>query len=87
MMDSCDDANPSTNDEGIIFLYSFFEKNSFKMEDWQYRLSQPGYGYDTGLLPPDLNKTGSPAKVPDVLGEDNSTSGDHTILIQLTKVT
>jgi hypothetical protein len=71
MMDACDDNDPSNIDEGIIFAYSYFEKNSYTMENWQNLLQSQVYGYPT-----DLNGTGgSAAKVPDVNAEDNSTLG------------
>ncbi|MDB0031523.1 hypothetical protein N9E34_08650 [Opitutales bacterium] len=71
MMDACDDNDPSNIDEGIIFAYSYFEKNSYTMENWQNLLQSQVYGYPT-----DLNGTGgSAAKVPDVNAENNSTLG------------
>ena len=58
--------------EGLLntFIRSWFEKNSYSMEDWQKLMGDTNYGYNTRLLPTDANATGSPAKVPDVDGED-----------------
>ena len=63
-MDQCSEG------PGKIHLYSWFEKNSYTMEDWQKLMGDGNYGYNTRLLPTDANATGSPAKVPDVDGED-----------------
>lgn len=75
MMNFCDDNNPGTDDVGVIFAYSWFEKNSYTVENWQNLMAAGNYGYNTALLPTDANATGSPARVPDVNGEDNSTTG------------
>mgnify|MGYP001243425166 CR=1 FL=1 len=59
---------------GKIHLYSWFEKNSYTMKDWQEKMGEGNYGYNTQLLPTDANATGSPVKIPDVDG-DNLGSG------------
>ena len=72
MMDACDDNDPSNIDVKVSFSPTVsFEKNSYTMENWQnLACSLRLYGYPT-----DVNGTGgSPAKVPDVNAEDNSTS-------------
>ena len=40
------------------------------MKDWQDLMQAGNYGYNTQLLPTEANASGSPAKVPDVDGED-----------------
>ena len=60
---------------GKIHLYSWFEKNAYTMKDWQEKMGEGNYGYNTQLLPTDANATGSPAKVPDVDGEHSG--GGH----------
>ena len=68
-MDSC------AKGPGLIHVYSWFEKNSYTMKDWQDRLDSGNYGYNTQLLPTDANASGSPGKVPDVKGEHSG--GGH----------
>ena len=63
-MDDC------TEGAGKIHLFSWFEKNSYSMKDWQDLMQAGNYGYNTQLLPTEANASGSPAKVPDVDGED-----------------
>ena len=75
IMNFCDDNNPATVDTGVIFAYSWFEKNSYTVENWQNLMAAGNYGYNTALLPTEANASGSPARVPDVNGEDNSTTG------------
>ncbi len=64
--------NDCSEGPGIIHIYSFFEKNSYTINDWQELMAADTFGFNTALLPPDLNASISPAKIPDVLGEDNS---------------
>ena len=71
---SRDKMNDCSEGAGKIHIYSFFEKNSYTMNDWQELLASNAYGFPTQLLP-DLNGTGSPGKIPDVRAEDNSTEG------------
>ena len=74
-MNNCDDLNTGTEDVGVIFVYSWFEKNSYTIEDWQNLMGAGNYGYNTALLPTEANATGAPAKVPDVDGNDSSVLG------------
>ena len=73
-VNSRDKMNDCSEGAGKIHIYSFFEKNSYTMNDWQELLASNAYGFPTQLLP-DLNGTGSPGKIPDVQAEDNSTEG------------
>lgn len=73
-VNSRDKMNDCSEGVGKIHIYSFFEKNSYTMNDWQELLASNAYGFPTQLLP-DLNGTGSPGKIPDVRAEDNSTEG------------
>ena len=75
VMNNCDDNDLTTVDAGIIFAYSWFEKNSYTMENWQNLMAAGNYGFNTALLPTEANATGAPAKTPDIDGEDNSTLG------------
>jgi len=63
-MDTC------SKGPGLIHVYSWFEKNSYTMKDWQERLGSGNYGYNTNLLPTEANASGSPGKIPDVKGEN-----------------
>ena len=72
-MDTC------SKGPGLIHIYSWFEKNSYTMKDWQDRLGSGNYGYNTQLLPknlPNANASGSPGKVPDVLGQNEDGPND-----------
>ena len=73
-VNSRDLMNDCSEGAGKIHIYSFFEKNSYTMNDWQELLASNSYGFPTELLP-DLNGTGSPARIPDVRAEDNSSEG------------
>ncbi|HCY58730.1 MAG TPA: hypothetical protein DHU78_07755, partial [Opitutae bacterium] len=73
-VNSRDLMNDCSEGAGKIHIYSFFEKNSYTMNDWQELLASNAYGFPTELLP-DLNGTGSPARIPDVRAEDNSSEG------------
>ena len=55
---------------GKIHLFSWFEKHNYTMKDWQDLMQADNYGYNTQLIPTDANASSSPAKVPDVDGED-----------------
>ena len=68
--------NDCTEGPGTIHIYSFFEKNSYTVNDWQELMGSDNYGFNTALLPTDANATGSPAKVPDVDGEHSG--GGHS---------
>jgi len=67
--------NDCSEGSGKIHIYSFFEKNSYTVDDWQGLMEGGNFGYNTALLPTDANATGAPAKVPDVDGEDSG--GGH----------
>jgi len=68
--------NDCSEGPGKIHIYSFFEKNSYTVDDWQELMGSDNYGFNTALLPTDANATGSPAKVPDVDGEHSG--GGHS---------
>ena len=78
-MDSC------AKGPGLIHVYSWFEKNSYNLKDWQEKMEGGQYGYSTALLTnggieTGADATGSPSKIPDVAGSDNGGGHQYTDL-------
>jgi hypothetical protein len=70
---------------GLIHIYSWFEKNSYNLKDWQEKMEGGTYGYSTALLTnggieTGADATGSPSKIPDVKGTDNGGGHQYTDL-------
>ena len=78
-MDTC------SKGPGLIHIYSWFEKNSYNLKDWQEKMEGGQYGYSTALLTnggieTGADATGSPSKIPDVKGGDNGGGHQYTDL-------